>query len=416
MRFHPKQNQLWRTQAKFINVVAGRGSGKTELTRRRQVRYLPVKYPGLEQPLHGYALPTFNQARRVAWEPILRLIPRKWISKIRESEMSVETVFGSKLYILGLDKPERAEGVQWSTFVIDESCDQKAGVFDKSILPALSHNCDWCARIGVPKRTGPGAIEFRAAWERGFSDPNSLSLHWPSSDIVTADVLDWARTNLSPQDYKEQYDGDWLTMSGGVYFAFDKEGNTSTSCVYRRNQPIIVGMDFNVDPMAWVIGHMIDGQVFIFDEIYIHNTNTRRSLDALAEKYGEHKAGWFFTGDASSRARKTSADLTDYAQIYADTRFENSQVIFPQANPSIHTRIATVNAAFLNANEERRLFISESCENLIRDLAVGYKPGTREIDDNKGKMGHITDALGYLLMYFLPIQIETSDQQAIYAR
>ena len=107
---HWGQSLLMRTDKKFINVVAGRGSGKTEVTRRRQVMWLPVKFPGIQRPLHGYALPTFNQAKRVAWEPILDLIPKRWIHKISQTELSVETIFGSKLYVLGLDKPERAEG------------------------------------------------------------------------------------------------------------------------------------------------------------------------------------------------------------------------------------------------------------------------------------------------------------------
>ena len=220
---HWPQYELWTTSAKFIHVAAGRGSGKTEVTKRRQVRWLPIKQPGVQQPLHGFALPTYAQARRVAWDDILRLIPKRWISSVSKSEMYVETVFGSRLYVLGLDKPERAEGVQWTTFVIDESSDQRPGVFDKSILPALSHNCEWCARIGVPKRSGPGAVEFRRAWDAGFDedDPSSLSLMWPSSDIVDPEVIADRRKRLDPQTFDAQYNASWLTLGGGVYYCYD---------------------------------------------------------------------------------------------------------------------------------------------------------------------------------------------------
>ena len=87
LRPHKEQYTLWNTQKKFILAAAGRGSGKTELTRRRQVRWLPLKQPGVSMPLHGYALPTFAQAKRVAWGPILSLIPKRWIRKISTSEL-----------------------------------------------------------------------------------------------------------------------------------------------------------------------------------------------------------------------------------------------------------------------------------------------------------------------------------------
>lgn len=407
LRPHEQQYKLWTTNAKFIHVAAGRGSGKTEVTRRRQVRWLPIKQEGVEQPLHGFALPTYSQARRVAWEPILRLIPKRWISKISQTEMYVETVFGSRLYVLGLDKPERAEGVQWTTFVIDESSDQRPGVFDKSILPALSHNCQWCARIGVPKRSGPGAIEFRRAWEEGLepTDLSSLSLMWPSSDIVDPEIIADAKKRLDPQTFDEQYNASWLTLGGGVFYAYDDTWNVSEGAVYRPGLPVVVGCDFNVNPMSWVLGHFVDGTLMIFDEIYHRDTNTRRTLAHLKARYGGHKSGWFFTGDASGRARRSSADVSDYAQIHAFDGLSNSRVIFPRVNPSIATRLMTVNSAFLNSNEERRLLVSPRCVHLRRELAgLSYKPGTREIDI-RGNVGHLSDGLGYLVMHFLPIRL-----------
>ena len=323
--------------------------------------------------------------------------------------MYVETVFGSRLYVLGLDKPERAEGVQWTTFVIDESSDQRPGVFDKSILPALSHHCEWCARIGVPKRSGPGAVEFRRAWDEGLNedDASSLSLMWPSSDIVDPSVIEDARKRLDPQTFDEQYNASWLTLGGGVYYCYDDEHNVSEACIYRPNVPIVVGCDFNVDPMSWVLAHFIDGHLFVFDEIYHRDTNTRKTLAHLKKKYGSHQAGWLFTGDASGRARKTSADVSDYAQIQSFEGLKNKRVIFPRSNPSIATRVMTMNSAFLNTNEERRLFFNPRLKHLRGDTGqLVYKPKTREIDTSSN-MGHLTDSLGYLVMHFLPIKLST---------
>src|SRR3990172_5005399 len=165
LRYHEKQSQLWRTSQRFIAVAAGRGSGKTELARRRIIRYLAVA-KSWQRPLYFYALPTYKQAKRVAWRPLLDLIPKVWIKgQPHETDMRIETIFGSILYVVGLDKPQRIEGDQWDGGIVDESCDQKPGHFERSILPALSHRNGWCWRIGVPKRAGVGASNFKTFFQ-----------------------------------------------------------------------------------------------------------------------------------------------------------------------------------------------------------------------------------------------------------
>lgn len=155
LRPHRLQSAAWYTDKKFVILACGRGSGKTELARRRSVYNLAVTHR-LPMAYHGYALPTYSQARRVAWEPLKSLVPKEWIADLKEGEMSIETIFKSKLMVVGLDKPQRVEGTQWSSFVVDESCDVKPGTFNKSIMPALTHHCFSCWRIGVPKSQGPG--------------------------------------------------------------------------------------------------------------------------------------------------------------------------------------------------------------------------------------------------------------------
>src|SRR5262245_35142462 len=152
---HPVQSRLWRTKHRTVKVTAGRISGKTTLARRRVVAYLSVRKPW-HDPRYFYALPTYGQARKVAWEQIKALVPPHWVRKINDGNMMVETVFGTRLYVLGTDKPARIEGIEWDGCVIDECSDQKPGVFTRSVSPALAAREGWCWRIGAPKRYGVG--------------------------------------------------------------------------------------------------------------------------------------------------------------------------------------------------------------------------------------------------------------------
>ena len=103
LRYHEDQNRLWNSKYPFCAVVAGRGSGKTELARRKIVLSLALKKEWPD-PIYVYCLPTFAQAKRVAWKPILNLIPPRWIKKngINIADMSIETIFGSTLYIMAV--------------------------------------------------------------------------------------------------------------------------------------------------------------------------------------------------------------------------------------------------------------------------------------------------------------------------
>lgn len=412
LNFHAQQDRLWRTKARFCAVAAGRGSGKTEVARRRTIRMLPVIKPWAN-PLYFYALPTLNQARRVAWEPLLALIPSEWIKEINKSEMKITTVFGSTLYVLGMDKPARAEGVQWDGGVLDESCDQRPGVFDRTLLPALSHRRGWCWRIGVPKRYGIGAQDFKAFFQKGLDGVDGIeSYTWSSEEILPTELIKFAMENLDIRDYREQYQASWESVSGCIFYAFSEEHNVDPEIAYDPDMPIIVGSDFNVDPMAWVLAQIQGDEINVFDELFLRNTNTAETLTYLANKFPKHDSGWEFYGDASSRARKTSAAMSDYLQIRGDKRFKGARIFYPKTNPAIVDRFAACNAVLCNALNRRRLRVHPRCTNLINDLKYrAWKSGVREPDDY-GDLGHITDGLGYIIHRRFPLMVQSNKSSA----
>jgi len=408
LRYHEQQNALWRTKKRFVGVAAGRGSGKTELARRRIVRYLAVKKPWPD-PMYFYALPTAPQAKRVAWRAIKALVPKEWLAKEpHETNMIIETKFGSSLYVVGMDKPQRIEGDQWDGGVIDESCDQKEGHFELSIQPALTHRNGWCWRIGVPKRTGVGARGFKRFCKQN-PDEEFESFTWPSSDILTPDQLRYAQEHLDARDYAEQYGASWETIGGACFHAFDEVLNVQ-SVAYDPARPLTVGSDFNVNPMAWVVSQRYPNELRVLDEIWIRNTNTQKTLDVLHAKYKTHAAGWEFFGDATGAARKTSASDSDYIQIKNDGRFTGKRVFYPQSNPRVADRFASCNMLFCNAAGVRRCIIDPRCKHLIQDLQDrAYKEGSNEPNDYTD-IGHSTDALGYIIHKVFPVRLSKPTQ------
>lgn len=407
---------LWRTKKRFAAVPAGRGSGKTELAKRRLVRFLPIKKKW-NDPRYFYGAPTEQQAKRIAWDHLKALVPKSWLSKEpNNSALRIDTIFGSSLTVVGMDKPQRLEGVQWDGGVLDESCDLKPKTFELSIFPMLTWRNGWCWRIGVPKRTGPSAKEFRKFYEDAIAGKSSdtAGFQWPSSDILPKEVIDAARERMDVKDFREQFDAIFETAGGQLFYGFDKDRNVRP-CTYHPEKPLIIGSDFNVNPMCWVIGHRYENRVEWVDELFIRHTNTPACLEVLWDRYSMHKGGFEFYGDATGQARKTSASQSDYLHILGHSKFQQAGrvVIYSKSNPFVLDRFAACNALLCNVAGDRRMFVSPKCEHLIDDLESRYCPEGESLPKDSGDLGHMTDAMGYVVLKLFPIKVKVKGKRQI---
>lgn len=408
LEYHPTQYELWTCPKRFAYVPCGRQSGKTELAMRRVVRYLRIKRPWPD-PRYFYAGPTYQWLKRTVWRRILNLIPAYWIEEISISELSIRTIFGTEVFLLGLDRPERAEGLILDGGIIDENSHIKPGTFDLSILPTLTWRSGWTWFIDVPRRFGVGVVEYRERYEKACRGelPDSAGFTWPSSDIVPQELLEYARATMDERDYQEQFNASWLSAAGGVFHAFDREYNVR-ECKYDPNKPILVGSDFNVNPMAWIFCHLTGDTLEVFDELWLRDTNTPEALKEMLKRYQGHKGGWQLYGDASSRGRHTSAHVTDYVQLANNITLKamGRTMHYSSSNPPMADRFAATNARICSGDGNTKLYMDARCTHLINDLEIrSYKPGTREPSDS-GDIGHPSDALGYICYKKWPLRLQ----------
>jgi len=378
-------------------------------------RMLPLPVKGCPKPKYFIAAPTHSQVKRIYWDDMKAMIPKEWLLEdpTESVPQHIRTIFGSELFLIGLDVPARIEGTQWAGGIVDESSDVKPGAWSKSIRPALSGYHGWGWRMGVPKRHGVGAAEFRLAHERAKSDEleDSDAFWWRSEDILTPEEIRAAKIELSEEDYEEQYGAKWLDKFGILFSAFSTTQSVRP-CTYFREKPIYVSCDFNVDPMSWILAHKHGHTIEVFDELSLRNTNTQKTLDALTARYPKHEGGWIFTGDATSKARKTAATSTDYILICNDKRLKSQglRVIIGDSNPAISDRVAATNRQFKNADDERKLFIAPHCKKLITDVRM------RADFKSVGDIGHMTDSLGYLVWTLFPLRIEAASKLRVLIR
>lgn len=420
------QSQLWRTEARFVNLPSGRGSGKTEIAKRRLALYSgvnrdltgerPPDAHGLKH-LYAYLGPTRSWAKRVAWDHMKSLVPKEWVTNISDSDLIIKTIFGSEIHVIGMDRPARFEGDQWDGVVEDEASDQKPNIH-LSIRPAIAFKRGWWWKIGIPKRQGQGAPAYRKLCQLGMSgdDPNTVTYSWPSWDILPREEVDDMRRKMDPKDFNEQVGGQWEAIGGAAFHQFEKAVHASGGISLDPNIPIIVSCDFNVTPMAWVLAQSPTGnELNVFDEIWLRDTNTLSSLNTLWDRWGSrHHGGWIFYGDAAAKQRKTSASYSDYAHILNDKRF-NARCVFPDSNPRVKDRLSSCNAMLRNAAGDVRCHIDPRCEMLINDLENrGLEPTGDPIEakKTKGLIGHISDAFGYVIHERWPSTVLTPEEGA----
>lgn len=446
LRPHPTQSKLWHTRARFVCLPSGRGSGKTEIAKRRLALYTGVdRHAAGERPeqarnlkhMYAYLGPTRQWAKRVAWDHLKSLVPPSWYAKPpSESDLVIYVDINghkSELHVIGMDKPARFEGDQWDGVVEDEASDQKPNIH-LSVRPAIAFKQGWWWKIGIPKRQGSGAPAYRAMCKDGINNlrwyeemlakagddgavdcPDVLTYSWPSWDILPQSEVDDMRRRMDPKDFNEQVGGQWENIGGAAFYCFEPDVHVR-ECAYDPTLPLIVSCDFNVTPMCWIIAQSPTGfELEVIDELWLRDTHTKAALDVLWDRWGtKHQGAWEFYGDAAARQRKTSAAFSDYALIANDQRFK-ARVTFPDANPRRKDRLSSCNALLRNAFGEVRCHIDPRCSMLIADLeSRGLEPSGDPIEAKTtgGLIGHISDAFGYVIHTRWPSLILTPEEGA----
>jgi hypothetical protein len=226
---HPVQAALVSDAVRFKVVPAGRRSGKTERAKRFVVREA-MREPGP----YFVAAPTRDQVKRIYWSDLKRLCFTSVLGEraVSESDLQIRLPNGSTISLIGLDQPQRMEGVFWAGGVIDEIADVRENAWAENISPALDtfnptrpNYRAWCWLIGVPD--GLNHYYEMAEYARTSGDPEWKLYTWKSSDILPADVIDAAKRRMSAKQFRQEYEASFETAAGKVYEDYGHENETA---------------------------------------------------------------------------------------------------------------------------------------------------------------------------------------------
>ncbi len=346
---------------------------------------------------HWWVAPVYRQTD-IAYRRVKKMLPRS-IYKSNDGSHTLTFINGARWVFLSGEKPDNLFGEDVASAVIDEG----SRVREES----------WHAiRTTVTATRGPiriiGNVKGRLNWfyklcregERGAPNVHFTHITW--EDAVKAGILDLeeiedARRRLPPRVFRELYEALAADDEGRVYKDFGPHNIAPD--IEDVGGTILIGMDFNVDPMTACVCSRVGDQLHIWGEIILPNSNTEEMCTEISNRYPNREIAIY--PDPSGRARKTSApigqtDLTILKSYGFDVRS-------PKQAPAVVDRINEVNAVICNANGDHRLFVNSQLEYMIECLEMlVYKEGTSQPDKSMN-IDHITDALGYLVHSEFPI-------------
>lgn len=419
LKDHPEQLRLVGAVdngIRFPVVPAGRRSGKTERLKRfvaKQSMWLPGER-------YFLGAPTRDQAKKIFWDDMKALtLSAKHPRKPSESELKIYLPNQTEIHILGLDQPQRIEGIEWTGGGIDEIADVKPDSIQANIMPALNtvnplrpFYRAWCWWIGVPD--GLNHYYDMAEYARTSGDPDWGYFHWKSSEILPADVIASAKRTMARRQYLQEYEASFETATGRIYDDYDGSigGINYTDRVIKPTDALHWMHDQNFTPLSSAIAVVEKDSVYLLDEIVLESAVSRQAAHEFVERYRYHiNKTVFIYGDPAGRAGEKHGHKSDYTEIEDVLRINGwkfERRVRPAA-PSIRDRQNAVRAKILNAAGETTLYVNPSrpttgepswCHKGL--ATVQLQKGSTFQEDQKNPMQHITTAIGYFVDWFWP--------------
>jgi hypothetical protein len=214
--YKPREHQLKVHELlegkRFAVVVAHRRFGKTVAALNHLIREAVLNEK--ETPRYAYIAPTYGQAKRVAWDYLVKYTtPLGGTNNI--SELRVD-FWGRRIQLYGSDNPDSLRGQYFDGVIIDEVGDQNPKIWTDIVRPALTDRKGWCLFIGTPK----GHNHFKELRDRAEKEDGWGLLEFKASEtgVVDDTELKAARNEMGEDKYRQEFECSFDAAVEGSYY------------------------------------------------------------------------------------------------------------------------------------------------------------------------------------------------------
>jgi len=203
LMMHPDQAAVFRDKHRFKVVTAGRRWGKTQLAKTSIVARAIMPRRKI-----WYVAPTYRQAKMIMWEEIKQAIPKRWLEKVHETDLTITLVNGTIIACKGADKPDTLRGAGLHFLVLDEFQDFKPDTWEKVLRPTLASTMGDALFIGTPK----GYANLYEVHVNGSDDHGKRKKAWKSwqfptlsSPFIPESEIEQAKEDMDPKSFRQEF-------------------------------------------------------------------------------------------------------------------------------------------------------------------------------------------------------------------
>jgi len=198
---------------RFSVVVAHRRMGKTVCAINQLIH--SALQCDKTNPRYAYVAPTYNQAKRIAWDYLLEYT-RPLGGKANIAELRVDFM-GRRINLYGADNPDSLRGIYLDGCVLDEVGDINPTLFTDIIRPALADRKGYLLAMGTPK----GQNHFKDLRDRGEAKDGWSLLEFKSSEtgILDKDELKAAFKAMGEDKYMQEFECSFQAPVEGAYYS-----------------------------------------------------------------------------------------------------------------------------------------------------------------------------------------------------
>lgn len=325
----------------------------------------------------GYWSPTYGALSEV-WKHT-KDIYHDIIERKDEQLKEIQLTGGAKIDFWSMDNPDSGRGRKYHRAIMDEC--EMAGKFqeawEQSIRPTLADYRGDAYFLSTPQF---GDTYFKTLCKLQDKYDNWKTFIYTTYDnpyISEAEIKEMAE-EMHPSVFECEIlakDVDGKTLNPFAY-QFSDVHHVSEKAVFQPAKPLIISLDFNLQPFAVTFSHFWRDTWGVhdhtFDEAEIAKGSIPDMVDLIKARYSKYLYGCEITGDAmGSRGELSQRDNASlYLQLCRGLGLnEKVHLKVPKANPTHENSKADVNAVLYKCTKPGFEFlINPNCKGLIRDL------------------------------------------------
>lgn len=414
-KLHKGQFEVATDPHRFRVVCAGRRWGKSVLAQ-----LIVLDWATRNAGVYWIVSPTYKQSKQIHWRHLTSLVPKDWVLKKNEVELSITLKNGSIIELKGAENPDALRGVKLRGLVIDEiaSIRNWDWLWQEVLRPTLTDYEAPALFISTPK----GYNHFHTLYEQGQqTDSTYKSWRFTSYDnpYIPKGEIDNAKQELTEDTFYQEYMADFRKYTGLVYKEFQREVHAIEPFDVPESYTILRGIDFgSTNPTAclwiavdgdenWYVvsEHYATGQTIDFHAGII---NANSLSQRVSQSYGD-PSGAQWISEFNQRGiyitpanKETGQDSQGWVRFGIEKVAERLRVV-----PGHTTSVARATGGQPRGGEPK-LYVFNTCSNVIREFETyrwKEKSVTQAQDLNEPEApekanDHAMDALRYFAVSY----------------